>query len=139
MNIDYSLDQQYLIFRVTDKLIGTNIASVKRILHYETVQQVPLARDFFEGLVKFDEKPIPFFNLPLAMGIEDKKVSDENLIAVHNVNGNDVAFKIGNVVTVTRIDISALAESTADIKGVEQKASWGEEEVYIINAEKIVQ
>ncbi|MDH3974345.1 MAG: chemotaxis protein CheW [Deltaproteobacteria bacterium] len=139
MNIEYALDQQYLIFRVADKLIATNIALVKRILHYEFVQKVPLARDYFEGLVKFDEKPIPFFNLPLAMGIKGKKVSTENLIAVHNVQGIDIAFKIGNVVTVTRIDRSALGESTEGIKGVDHKTSWSGEEVYILNAEKIVQ
>lgn len=139
MSIDYTLDQQYLIFRISDKLIGTNIALVKRILHYDSVQRVPLARDFYEGLVKFEERPIPFFNLPLAMGFEEKQAPSENLIAIHNVQGIDIAFKIGNVVTVTRIEKSALGESTEGIKGVDNKTSWSGEEVYILNAEKIVQ
>lgn len=139
MNHDHISDQQFLIFRVADKLIGTNIELVKRILHYDSVQKVPLARDCFDGIVRFDEKPIPFFNLPLAMGISEKKESIENLIAVHNVHGIDVAFKIGNVVTVTRLDVSDEDESDEHIKGIDQKASWHGKEVYILNAKKIVQ
>jgi len=139
MNSEHTLDQQYLIFRIDDKLIGTNISLVKRILHYDSVQKVPLAKDSFEGLVDFDEKPVPFFNLSLAMGIEEHNLPAENLIAVHHVHGTDIAFKIGNVVTVTRIDRSTLNENTEGINGVDEKATWNGKEIYILNAEKIVQ
>lgn len=139
MNIPYTVDEQYLIFKIADKLIASNIALVKRILHYESVHRVPLTRDYFEGLVKFEGKPIPFFNLSLAMGLREKQVSVKNLIAVHNVHGIDIAFKIGSVVTVTRIARSALNESEEIINGVDQKTLWSGKDVYILNAEKIVQ
>ena len=139
MNYEQTSDNQYLIFRTAGKLVGTNIELVKRILQYDYLQKVPLAMDYFDGLVKFDNKPIPLFNLPHAMGLKEKKITSENLIAVHSVHGIDIAFKIGNVVTVTRIENSSLEECTEDIKGVDQIAVWDETEIYILNAEKVVQ
>ena len=138
MKLGYDPDQRYLIFKVAGKLIGTDIGLVKRILYYDSPQKVPLARDYFDGLVEFEGKPIPFYNLLRAMGFDESKKVGENLIAVHFVKGIDIAFKIGSVITVAQMDQPSVEECKGKVFGVEKTGIWNGKKVYIINAENMI-
>lgn len=130
--------QQYLIFSLSSRLFASRLRDVKRVLPLEKIFDVPLKRNNFEGLVKFEGKAIPLFNLKRVVVKQFNRDTQENLIVVQNVQGQDVGFLIDKVHKVAALDRSSFEDYESQLPGVTQKSLWEGSEVIVIEAEKLL-
>ena len=132
-----SQSKQYLIFRLGDYYFGSVIDSIKRILTIDKVYKVPLAKTNFEGIVDFEGKPLPLFNLGEAMEL-NRIQPDGGLVAVQQIAGKDVGVMIGDVLAVARFDPETIEDYSGQMPFVEKMIVWEGKEVKLINSEKLL-
>ena len=130
--------KQYLLFKLEDKYFGTRIDDVKRILSLDYVHKVPLMKENFEGLMRYEDKAVPLFNLKKSLGFKGGVTFDESFVAIESVDGCDVGFIIGDVITVIRIDEEHLKNSSGNVPGVRMETQWEDNIVYLLNADELV-
>ena len=128
--------RQYLLFRLANNLFGTEIRDIKRILPLDIVYKVPLAKPYYEGIIRFENRAIPLFNLREAMG--GKASGGEHLIVVEEIEGEDIGLLIGNVKTVVRIDDSEAVAYEGLIPGIKKSVAWEGKEVYLLDAGAVI-
>ena len=130
--------QQFLIFSVAEKYFAVQLMDVKRVLPFDKICKVPLARDNFEGILKLEGKVIPLFNIGRALGINCGTSPKEQLVSVENLRGEDIGFLIDNVQRVVTLDSDYFEEIESELPGVKKKALWEGHEVFLLSGDELV-
>lgn len=130
--------EQYLIFTLGGEFFGMKLRYVKRVIPFEGACDVPLSRENFDGLVRFEGKAIPLYNLLKAMGVEGSVASGENLVAVERIKGEDIGLLIEGVKKVARLEPDVIEESEDGMAGVKKTANWDGKEVRLLDAEELI-
>ncbi|MBE9504496.1 MAG: chemotaxis protein CheW [Proteobacteria bacterium] len=129
--------QQFLIFSLSSKLYASNLRDVKRIVPLEKIFEVPLKRENYLGLVKFEGKAIPLFNLKSAINKGNTGYSPEDLIVVQYVRGQDVGFLVDKVDKVMTLDPNSFEDYESNIPGISKKIIEKENDIMLIYADEI--
>ena len=129
--------QQFLIFSLSSKLYASNLRDVKRIIPLEKLYEVPLKKESYLGLVKFEGKAIPLLNLKSIINKGNTGYSTEDLIVVQYVRGQDVGFLIDKIDKVMTLDPSTFEDYESNIPGISKKIIEKENDIMLIKADEI--
>ena len=130
--------KQYLIFKVSGRFFAVLIDNVERIVPLDFIYKVPLAKPYFDGLVRMDERAIPVFNVAHALGLKGGPPVDDPVLAVEHLRSCDIGLLVPEVVAVARIAPVEILDCESAYPGVNQKVLWNGNEVNILLAEKLV-
>ena len=128
---------QFLILSLSSNLYASNLRDVKRIIPRGKIYEVPLKREFYRGLVEFEGKVIPLFNLKSAINKKNAEYSAEDVIVVQNVHGQDVGFLIDKVHKVMTLDPCDFENYESGIPGISKKIIHNEREIMLIQINEL--
>lgn len=108
-----ALEQQYVIFELSDEDYGLEIASVESIIKLQPITSVPHAPDFVEGVTNLRGRVLPVIDLRKRFNVkrdpEDKKErGKETRIIVMIMNGTMLGMIVDAVSEVLRVSEEAI-------------------------------
>lgn len=91
---EYDLDaeqhRQYLTFKLGDESYALGLLSVKEILEYTGVTQVPMMPSFVRGVINLRGRVVPVIDLAARLHGESARVTRRTCVVIVEVaNGND--------------------------------------------------
>jgi len=108
-----AMEQQYVIFELSDEDYGLEIASVESIIKLQPITSVPHAPDFVEGVTNLRGRVLPVidlrkrFNVEIDPGQETKRGKDTRII-VMTMNGTMLGMIVDAVSEVLRVSEEAI-------------------------------
>lgn len=108
-----AMEQQYVIFELSDEDYGLEIASVESIIKLQPITSVPHAPDFVEGVTNLRGRVLPVidlrkrFNVEINPGGETKRGKDTRII-VMTMNGTMLGMIVDAVSEVLRVSEKAI-------------------------------
>ena len=119
-----AMEQQYVIFELSEEDYGLEIASVESIIKLQPITSVPRAPDFVEGVTNLRGKVLPVidlrkrFKVKIDPGGKKKKRDKDTRIIVMIMNGTMLGMIVDAVSEVLRVseeDIEPLPDMTTAI------------------------
>lgn len=129
-------------FMVFGELYGINVAKVKEIMMADKVKPVPHSHPVVEGIFKPRDTLLTVINLPKYLTGQEE-VKERDLFIVTGFNKMNIAFRVHEVVGISRISWKKIQKPDHSISNGEEGvatgiAQCGEKLVTILDFEKIV-
>ena len=104
---------QYLTFQLSGETYAIGILSIKEILEYTTLTQVPLMPAFIRGVMNLRGAVVPVIDLAVRFGRNETGVSRRTCVVIIEVANEEMPQYIGILVDVVH---EVLAIRAADIE-----------------------
>ena len=108
------MEQQYVIFELSDEDYGLEIASVESIIKLQPITSVPHAPDFVEGVTNLRGRVLPVIDLRKRFKVqgengrtEDERAKETRII-VMTMNGTMLGMIVDAVSEVLRVSEEAI-------------------------------
>lgn len=92
-----SLEQQYVVFKISDNFYGISIQDVAEIIRMQTVKWVPHSRDEFLGVIHIRERVIPIISLHRVFSAQEREVESKTRMIVLEYDNQEVGFIVDEV------------------------------------------
>jgi len=130
-------------YKISGILYGINVAKVREIMIAQDVKFMPHTHPAVEGIFKPRDLVITVVNLPKYLGHEDNEPHEKDLFIITNFNKMNIAFRVHEVVGISRISWTDIQKPDKTISGGEDGvatgiAQCGEDLVTILDFERIV-
>jgi purine-binding chemotaxis protein CheW len=121
-----AIEQQYVIFELSDEDYGLDIASVESIIKMQPITSVPKAPDFVEGVTSLRGKVLPVIDLRKRFNVQNGTEANpadrgkDTRIIVMDMNGTMLGMIVDAVSEVLRVSedlIEPLPDLTTAING----------------------
>ena len=138
---------KYLTFFIDDKILGVNIHTVKEIIEYNGVTQVPLTSAHIHGVLNLRGNIVPVINLAERVGISAREISTRSCIVIVEVKDHDTKMDIGIVVdSVNEVldvivrDIESAPSFGSDVKPdyIEGMSEYGSNFIVLLDITKVL-
>lgn len=138
---------KYLTFFIDDKILGINIHTVKEIIEYSGVTQVPLTSAHIHGVLNLRGNIVPVINLAERVGIAAREISTRSCIVIVEVKDNDTKMDIGIVVdsvnevldvVVRDIESAPSFGSEVQAEYIEGMSEYGNNFIVLLNIVKVL-
>jgi purine-binding chemotaxis protein CheW len=108
-----ALEQQYVIFELSDEDYGLEIASVESIIKLQPITSVPHAPDFVEGVTNLRGRVLPVIDLRKRFNVKvdperNQERGKETRIIVMIMNGTMLGMIVDAVSEVLRVSEEAI-------------------------------
>jgi purine-binding chemotaxis protein CheW len=114
-----SLDVSRIVtFRVGRDLFAADIASVERVLKYETPRSVPNMPPWLEGVIDYHGKVVPVVDLRRRFHIDDVSVAGQTRLLVLSTGTEWTAVVVDAVLDVRSLEGEALAPAPPIFRGL---------------------
>ena len=130
-------------FTIDNKSFGINVAKIKEIIQYTSVNPMPNSHPCVEGVFKPRDIVITVVDLPTYMGYPRKEISDRDILIITNFNKSITAFHVHTIEGIHRISWEDIEKPDMTIYGGEDGLATGIAKVdgkliMIIDFEKIL-
>ena len=112
-------ESQYLTFRLAKEMFAIEILSIKEIIEYSQVTEVPMMPEFVRGVINLRGSVVPVVDLQARFGRNSSAVGKRTCIVIVEVNVVDEVQDIGVVVDAVSEVLAIKAES------IEKAPSFG--------------
>lgn len=111
---------QFVVFRLGTQQFALGISQVERILRYEAPAAVPGAPDFLEGVIPYAGGVVPVVDLRKRLNL-DGSLREETRLVVVQLDDQDVAIVVDQVLEVLRVDSRAITPPPRMVRGLAAK------------------
>ena len=91
------MDQQLVVFRVSDDLYGLGLDMVSEIVIADIIRSEPELPEDVEGMIRIHDEDIPVVDFRKKIGIYTKRHSDENWVLILNVQGKELGILVDGI------------------------------------------
>ena len=91
-------EDQFLTFQLAGEMFAIEILSIKEIIQYGRVTQVPMMPDFVRGVINLRGSVVPVVDLQARFGRESSPASKRTCIVIVEVETDDETQDIGVIV-----------------------------------------
>jgi purine-binding chemotaxis protein CheW len=102
------MEQQLVVFELSNEHYGVNIASVESIIKMQPITVVPHAPSFVEGVTNLRGSVLPVIDLRKRFGLENEGTTKNSRIVVVAIDGVEVGMIVDAVSEVLRIPEDAI-------------------------------
>jgi len=103
-NIDNGTQQgaieQYLTFMLSEKIYGLDILSIKEIIEYGELTEVPMTPDFISGVINLRGSVVPVIDLLQRFSGEATEQTKRTSIVILEIENDDLKIEIGITVDI---------------------------------------
>ena len=130
-------------FTIADRHFGINVAKVVEIMQSTTVNPMPNANPYIEGIFKPRETIMTVINLPRYLNLDSQQSSERDIFIITNFNQNNSAFRVNTVEAIHRISWTSIEKPDESIYGGSDGVATGIARfdgrlITIIDFEKII-
>lgn len=107
--------QQYLTFSLADEMFAIGILSIREIIEYGQITDVPMVPPFIQGVINLRGAVVPIINLAVRFGREPREITKRTCIVIIEITNEDSqpAHQMGLVVDAVS---EVLEITTSDIE-----------------------
>ncbi len=91
------MDQQLVVFRVSDDLYGLGLDKVSEIIVADTLLKNPELPEDVEGMVRIGDDDIPVVDFRKKIGIYTKRRTEENWVLILQVEGKELGILVDGI------------------------------------------
>ncbi|MCL2852216.1 MAG: chemotaxis protein [Defluviitaleaceae bacterium] len=130
-------------FTIADRHFGINVAKVVEIMQSTTVNPMPNANPYIEGIFKPRDTIMTVINLPMYLNLDSHQSSERDIFIITNFNKASSAFRVNTVEAIHRISWTAIEKPDEAIYGGNDGVATGIARfdgrlITIIDFEKII-
>jgi purine-binding chemotaxis protein CheW len=97
------MEQQMVIFELSDECYGVNIAAVESIIKMPAIRGVPHAPSYVQGIINLRGKVLPVIDLRQRFGLPSRLETRDSRIVVVNLDEAGVGMMVDSVSEVLTI------------------------------------
>ena len=91
------MDQQLVVFRVSDDLYGLGLDMVTEIIVADTINKNPYLPEDVEGFIRIGDDDIPVVDFRKKFGIYTKRRNEENWVLILQVQGKELGILVDGI------------------------------------------
>ena len=115
--------QQYLTFMLADEMFAIGILSIREIIEYDSLTEVPMTPPFIRGVINLRGAVVPVIDLAVRFGRQPRESTKRTCIVIVEIEWNEGSQEMGVVVDavnevleISRNDIEPPPEFGAKIR-----------------------
>ena len=138
-----SLEQQLVIFTLSNESYGVDIAKVSGIERMHEVTRVPRTPDFVQGVINLRGRVIPVVHLRKLFNLDEGEVTKETRIVVVDIGGQPIGIQVDEVTEVLTIPTDSIDPASAVITSADSDyllgiAKLDEKLVILLDLERVL-
>ena len=90
--------QQYLTFQLSDEMFAIGILSIREIIEYGFVTEVPMTPSFIRGVINLRGAVVPVLDLAVRFGRKARESTKRTCIVIVDIESTNGSHEIGVVV-----------------------------------------
>lgn len=110
-------DVQLVTFRVAGQEFAFNIFQVERILRYEAPAPLPKAPEFLEGVLRYQDAPVPVIDLRKRLNVA-APLKDDTRIVILEADGARIGVVVDSVSEVLQVPATQVTPPPPIVKGL---------------------
>ena len=126
-------EDKYLVFQLAKRQFALEMNSIRRVVNADQIYGVPLAKKYYAGLMRFEGRAIPLFNLRAALGLKGKVKEEESLVAVEQMGDYEVGLLIGSVYSVADLGEGTETDRDPEMVGVNKVVELDGKEINVVD------
>ncbi|MBT4511411.1 MAG: purine-binding chemotaxis protein CheW [Chloroflexi bacterium] len=138
-----SLEQQLVIFTLSNESYGVDIAKVSGIERMHEVTRVPRTPEFVQGVINLRGRVIPVVHLRRLFNLPEGDVTKETRIVVVDIGGQPIGIQVDEVTEVLTIATDSIDPASAVITSADSDyllgiAKLDDKLVILLDLEKVL-
>lgn len=110
-------DIQLVTFHVAGQDFAFNIFQVERVLRYEPPAPLPRAPDFLEGVIRYQNAPVPVIDLRKRLSVA-APVREETRVVVVQHEGGRIGAVVDDVAEVLQVSADEVTPPPGIVRGL---------------------
>lgn len=134
---------QLVAFRIGKELFGVGIESIREIVRFPEVTEVPDSPAFLEGVINLRGRIVPVINLSTRLKLSGSEMTKSTRILITEDSGKIIGLHVDSVSEVLKIQPDAIEEppemvSAIGVEYITGVAKVGERLVILLDLKKIL-
>jgi purine-binding chemotaxis protein CheW len=109
-NVQNSITNSYLTFKIEDEIFAANVSKVLSILELSKITKIPRTPDYIRGVINLRGTVLPIVDLRIKFGLTPTEFTSNTCILVLEINIENTTVKLG-----------ALVDSVQEVLEIEHK------------------
>ncbi len=110
-----SIDLQYIVIGIGNEQYGINIKYIDNIVRMQKVTRVPMAQEYFKGVINLRGEIIPVMSIRRKLELSDDVITNKTRIIIAKVDNASIGFVVDEVKEVATLDANSIERvSTAE-------------------------
>ncbi len=138
-----NLEQQLVIFTLSNESYGVDIAKVSGIERMHDVTKVPRTPEFVQGVINLRGRVIPVVHLRKLFNLPEGEITKETRIVVVDIGGQPIGIQVDEVTEVLTIATDSIDPASAVITSADSDyllgiAKLDDKLVILLDLEKVL-
>ncbi|MBE5963708.1 MAG: purine-binding chemotaxis protein CheW [Lachnospiraceae bacterium] len=115
-----SIDLQYIVIGIGNEQYGINIKYIDNIVRMQKITRVPMAQEYFKGVINLRGEIIPVMSIRRKLELDDDVITNKTRIIIAKVDNASIGFVVDEVKEVVTLDANSIervatAEAASEI------------------------
>ena len=143
-NIIVNETKQYIVIRLGNEQFGIDIKYIDNIVRMQRITRVPMAQDYFKGVINLRGEVIPVMSLRVRFELEDDIIDTKTRIIIIKMDSQSkvgvLVDQVKEVVTIEADAIEKVSQSNTDGTGqyLDGVGKNGEELITLLNIANVI-
>lgn len=143
-NIIVNETKQYIVIRLGNEQFGIDIKYIDNIVRMQRITRVPMAQDYFKGVINLRGEVIPVMSLRVRFELEDDVIDTKTRIIIIKMDSQSkvgiLVDQVKEVVTIGTEEIEKVAHGGPEGSGqyLDGVGKNGEELITLLNIANVI-
>lgn len=143
-NIIVNETKQYIVIRLGNEQFGIDIKYIDNIVRMQRITRVPMAQDYFKGVINLRGEVIPVMSLRVRFELEDDNIDTKTRIIIIKMDSQSkvgvLVDQVKEVVTIEADAIEKVGQGNTDGTGqyLDGVGKNGEELITLLNIANVI-
>lgn len=143
-NILVNETKQYIVIRLGNEQFGIDIKYIDNIVRMQRITRVPMAQDYFKGVINLRGEVIPVMSLRVRFELEDDEIDSKTRIIIIKMDSQSkvgvLVDQVKEVVTIEADAIEKVGNGGSDTSGqyLDGVGKNGDELITLLNIANVI-
>ena len=143
-NIVMNETKQFIVIKLGNEQFGIDIKYIDNIVRMQRITRVPMAQDYFKGVINLRGEVIPVMSLRVRFDLEDDEIDSKTRIIIIKMDSQSkvgvLVDQVKEVVTIESDAIEKVGHKSADASGqyLDGVGKNGDELITLLNISSVI-
>lgn len=143
-NIVVNETKQYIVIRLGNEQFGIDIKYIDNIVRMQRITRVPMAQDYFKGVINLRGEVIPVMSLRVRFELEDDEIDTKTRIIIVKMDSQSkvgvLVDQVKEVVTIESDEVEKVGQSNTETSAqyLDGVGKNGEELITLLNIANVI-
>lgn len=143
-NIVVNETKQYIVIRLGNEQFGIDIKYIDNIVRMQRITRVPMAQDYFKGVINLRGEVIPVMSLRVRFELEDDEIDTKTRIIIVKMDPQSkvgvLVDQVKEVVTIESDEVEKVGQSNTETSAqyLDGVGKNGEELITLLNIANVI-